>query len=191
MTFEEIKEVLKEFEGTEEFNSYVSGFITGDRVQNYLETEDGKKLVQPMLDKHFSKGIETWKTNNLSKLIDDEIKTRFPEADPKDIELADLKAQFEALQQESRRKELTIKAQTMATDKKLPVDLVHYFIGSDEKETENNLTAFEKAFSGAVGAAVDEKLKDHSHIPTDDKQEPLDGVTRRFMELNPDIELGV
>lgn len=189
MTFDEAKKALDEFKGTDDYNNYIAGLMTDDSVQNYLDSDAGKKILQPILDKNFNKGLSTWQTNNLSKLVDDEVKKRYPEKDEKDIELANLQAQLDALQQENTKKELLIKAQAMATEKKLPVDLVSYFIGKDEDETKNNLKAFEKAFTGAVGTAVDTKLKDTSHVPTDDKTEPLDGVTRSFMELNPALKI--
>lgn len=190
MTFTELMNAFKEFEGTEEYNNYISGLVTGDRVQTFLNTDEGKRIIQPTLDKYHSKGLETWKTNNLSKLVDDEVKKRYPEKDEKDIQLANLQAQLDSLQQENTRKELLIKAQTLATEKKLPVDLVSYFIGNDEEQTKNNLKAFEKAFTGAVGSAVDEKLKTNSHIPTDDKNEPLDGLTKAFLEMNSGLKIG-
>ncbi|MEA4921396.1 MAG: DUF4355 domain-containing protein [Clostridiaceae bacterium] len=189
MTFDEAKKAFEEFKGTDNYNNYIAGLMTDDSIQKYLDTDVGKKILQPILDKNFNKGLSTWQANNLSKLVDDEVKKRYPEKDEKDIELANLQAQLNALQQENTRKELLIKAQTIATEKKLPVDLVSYFIGKDEDETKNNLKSFEKAYTGAVGTAVDEKLKTNSHIPTDDKTEPLDGVTQKFMSLNPNLKI--
>ena len=40
-------------------------------VKNYLETDDGKKLMQPRLDSYFNKGLATWRDNNESKLRDE------------------------------------------------------------------------------------------------------------------------
>ena len=100
-----------------------------------------------------------------------------------------MKAQLEAMQKESARKELLIKAQAIATEKKLPVSLVSYFVGDDEKATKANLETLEKAFTEALSASVVDRLKQGNHIPNGDKNEPMDGVTAAFMQRNPDIKI--
>lgn len=189
MTFEEIIAALKSHEGSDEYKKFVDSLFTSERVKAYLETENGQKAMQPFIDKQSAKGLETWKSNNLQTLIDEEIKKRFPEADPKDIELANMKAQLEALQKEATRKELLIKAQAIATEKKLPVSLISYFVGEDEKTTSRNIDVLDKAFTEALSASVDERLKQGNHVPNSNKQTPLDGVTAAFLQRNPDVKI--
>lgn len=188
MTIKELIEAMKEFENTPEFDTYVNQHMTADRVNKYLESDDGKKILQPKLDTHFNKGLKTWQENNLSGLVDAEIKKRYPEKDEKDIELANVKAELEKMKAESIRKDLTNKALQLATEKKLPTELVEYFIGADEKATTANLGKLEKAFTTALGAAVDEKLKG-GYVPPDGGTESVDGVTAAFMKLNPGLKI--
>lgn len=191
MDFNEAVKQLEQFKGTPEYESYVSGLsqVTPDRASQFLETEEGKKFIQPTLDKYHTKGLETWKANNLDKLVNDEISKRNPSADPKDIELANMKAQLEAMQKETIRKDLTNKALKIATEKHLPTDLIEYFIGEDENTTTNNIKTFEKIFNTAVSSSVDGKIKENTHIPTVDKTEPLTGIDLAFQALNPDITI--
>ena len=190
MEFNELIESMKSFEGTEDYENYVNGFVTSDRVSKFLDTEDGKKILEPLYHSHFSKSLETWKTNNLSKLVDEEYKKRFPDADPKDTEIAKLKADFEALKAESVRKDLTNKALTIATEKKLPIELVDFFVGEDETATTDNLNKFETAFNAALEKMVTAKLG-QSHKPDagDDSKgfDPtkLDGLT--IDEINKQV----
>lgn len=163
--FNEIPAYLEANKDNEEVKKYVGGFITPDRVGNFLESEDGKKLLQPRLDTYHSKGLETWKTNNLNKLVDEEVKKRFPQADPKDVELNKMKLMIEQMQKDTTKKELTNKALKIAQEKKLPTELVDYFIGNDEESTINNLTALEKIFSTQLEAAVAERIKGSGYIP--------------------------
>lgn len=189
MTFEEILAALKSHENSNEYKKFVDGLFTPERVKAFLETEAGQQAMQPFIDKQSAKGLETWKNNNLQALIDAEVKKRFPESDPKDVEIANMKAELEKMQKESARKELLIKAQSIATEKKLPVSLVSYFIGDDEKSTKQNLETLEKVFTEALSASVDDRLKQGNHIPNGDKSEPMDGVTAAFMARNPDIKI--
>lgn len=165
MDFNEVKQFIEENKDNEEIQNYVRGFITPDRVENYLNGEDGKKLIQPKLDSHFTKGLETWKSNNLEKLIDEEIKSRFPEKDQKDIELEKVKAELEKIKADANRKELMNKALLVADEKKLPKDLVKFFLGEDEESTIKNLGALEEVFSNHVETLVQERLKQSSYTP--------------------------
>lgn len=190
MDFNEIVEALKGFDGTDEFESYIGGHVTADRVSKYLDTEDGKKLIQPILDKYHTKGLETWKNNNLESLVDAKVKELYPEADPKDKEVAALKAELEKMKSESLKKDLTNKALTFANEKGLPVDLVDFFIGADEESTNKNMATFEKIYTGAVSKGIQDGLKGSNYIPpagSDDIN--TDGVRAAFAKLNPDIKL--
>lgn len=189
MTFDEVKNALEGFKDTQDYKDYIAGLVTDDSVRTYLDTDAGKKLIQPIVDQNFTKGLETWKSNNLSALVDTEVAKRNPGKDPKDIEIEKMQQQIAELQEADTKKALTIKAQSIAAAKKLPSDLVSYFIGSDEETTTSNIDTFSKTFSAAVDAAVSEKLKDTSYVPPDGKTEPLDGVTNAFMKLNPNIPL--
>ena len=183
MDFNEALQQLEQFKDTDEYKNYFGGLITPDRVKEYLSTDEGKKTIQPEMDKYFNKGLDTWKTNNLDKLINDEISKRNPSTDPKDIELAQMKAQLEAMQKEALRKDLANKALKVANEKKLPTELIDFFIGDDEETTNNNIKNFEKIFNTAVSSSVDNKIKDNTHIPPADKTEPLTGVEQAFQDM--------
>lgn len=187
MNFNEIIDSLKSFEGTEEFETYVSGLMNADRVGKYLDTEDGKKYINPKMDKHFSTSLETWKKNNLDALVDAKVKELYPEADPKDKKVAELQAELEKIKADNLRKDLKNKALTFATEKGLPVDLVDFFIGTDEKTTIANMETLEKTYTAAIANAVRGKLKGDNYAPPADDGDPIDGVTAAFRKLNPDL----
>lgn len=166
MDFNEVKEFIESNKDNEEVQSYIGGLtLTTDRVESYLNNDDGKKLIQPKLDSYFNKGLETWKTNNIEKLLDEEIKKRFPEKDVKDIELEKVKAELERIKADANRKELTNKALLIADEKKLPKDLIDYFIGNDEENTTKNLEKLESVFSKHIEKLVEERLKGSGYVP--------------------------
>ena len=70
-----------------------------------LEIAEGQKLIQPKLDKYFNKGLETWKQNNLEKLIDEEIAKRYPEETPEMRRIKELEQKLAEKERESVRKE--------------------------------------------------------------------------------------
>ena len=189
MTFEELMKELKQFEATDEYKNFISGLLNDERVTAYLDTDNGKKLIQPKLDSHFSRSLETWKSNNLDKLVNEKVKELYPEADPKDLQIAEIQKELDDMKAESARKTLKNQALIYANKKGLPVDLLDFFIGEDEKATNENITKFEKAFNDSVGSAVQKKLKDSSYVPPEGDDTPIDGVTAAFAKLNPNIQV--
>ncbi|MEY8417052.1 DUF4355 domain-containing protein [Tissierella praeacuta] len=165
MDFNEVKQFIEENKDNEEVKNYIGGFITSDRVESFLNNDDGKKLLQPKLDSYFTKGLETWKGNNLEKLLDEEIKKRFPEKDVKDIELEKLRVELEKIKADATRKELMNRALIIADEKKLPKDLIEFFIGNDEETTIKNLEALEGVFSKHTETLVQERLKVNAYEP--------------------------
>lgn len=165
MKFNEIIEQIKTFENSEEFESYISSQINADRIEKFLSTDVGRKYIQPILDRYFSKGLETWKTNNLDKLIDAKVKELHPDKDTKDTKIKSLKAEIEGIRIESQKHELENIALKIAIEKKLPINLVRFFVGTDEKTTIENMKILETVFTTSLNKAVENRLKRDSYTP--------------------------
>lgn len=163
--FAEVSAYLESQKDNEEIKNYIGGLVTSDRVENFLNTEEGKKLLQPKLDSYHSKSLKSWQEKNLNSLVDAEVKKRFPDADPKDLEIQNLKKQFEQMQKEATRKDLTNKALKTLQDKKLPSDLVDYFIGQDEDTTNKNLEKFMEVMAKHDETIKTSFIKDNSYTP--------------------------
>jgi peptidyl-tRNA hydrolase len=159
MTLEEIKQWIEQNKDSEEVKNYIGGLVTTDRVETFLGTEEGKKLIQPKLDTYHNKGLESWKKNNLDKLVDEEVKKRFPEKDPKDIEIENMKREMENIKKEAARKELMTKAIQFAGENKIPSKFIDRFLGEDEDSTFNALKEFQKEWTTTLQSNVEERLK--------------------------------
>ncbi len=166
----EVDEILK---GTD----FAKSMLSLDNFKNLVATDkDFKSFMDSENDKYNSKALETWKANNLQKLIDDKVKELYPEEDPKDTELVKLKQEMENMKKETLKKELTNKALKIATEKGLPTDLVDYFIGQDEETTNKNLETLEKVFTNKLETTVKERLKDNSYTPPSGGNDPEGGL---------------
>lgn len=146
---------------------------TAEVVNSYLDSQEGVKLLQPRLDSHFSKGLQTWKDNNLTKLIDEEVAKRNPGETPEQKEIRELKAQLEQDKAERLKEKLTNVAMKKADELGLPLDLVQHFIGADEDSTNSNLENFNSAFQTALQTQVNSKFKQNGRDVKnygDDKQ---------------------
>ena len=162
MNLEDVKKFFEENKDNEEVKAYLADLkkVSVQEVQQMLaENEELKKFFDSEKDKHFSKGLETWKQKTLPKLIEEEIAKRFPQADPKDLKLKELEAKIAQMEQEKLREALKNKALTLASEKKLPIQLIDYFVGNDEESTLQNLSTFEEVLTSHLQTLVDEKLK--------------------------------
>jgi transposase len=167
MTLEEIKQFFEQNKDNEEVKNYLAGLSkpTPEGVTAFLDTAEGKKLLQPRLDQHFTKGLETWKEKTLPSLLDEEIKKKFPGETEEQKRLRKLEEELAKERQARVKSELINKATTLATQKGLPVELVSYFVGQDEESTTNNLTALENIWQQHLEKAVAEKFKDNGRSP--------------------------
>ena len=114
INLDSIKTFMETNKDSEEVKSYIGGFVTPDRVNSFLESDEGKKLLQPKLDDYARKAVnshdEKFRANELPKLVEEEYKKEHPDEDPKDTEIANLKAQFEKMQADIVHKDLVNKA---------------------------------------------------------------------------------
>lgn len=168
MEFKEVKDYIEQNKETEDVKLYLQEFspLTVEGVKDYLNTnQEGKSWLDSIKDKHLSKGIETWKTNNIENLIGEEVKRRFPEKDEKDIEVEKLRSEVQKMQLEKQREALTNKAMKIANEKHLPINLVDFFIGENEENTTKNLSVLEEIFSKSVQSEVEKRLKGDGYTP--------------------------
>lgn len=166
MTLEELKAFLEENKDNQEVQNYLKGlYLTPEGVKGYLDTEEGKKILQPRLDAHFTKGLETWKEKTLPTILDEEIKKKFPGETEEQKRLRNLEEELAKERQARVKSELVNKATTLATQKGLPVEIVSYFVGQDEDTTVSNLTALENIWQQNLEKAVEAKFKESGRTP--------------------------
>jgi hypothetical protein len=163
LNLEQVKQFLESQQDTnEEVKTYIQGFksVSVDEVSKLVnEKDDFKKWFDSERDKHASKSLDTWRTNNLEKLITEEIKKRNPDKSPEQIELEKLRADFEAAQKQLALKGVKEKAVSLASQKNIPLEILDFFIQEDEEKTNTNLSTFESVMEKYITAKVDERLK--------------------------------
>lgn len=169
LNLEQVQAFINENQESQEVTDYVKTLnpinLTG--VQSFLnENEDAKKYFDSEKDKHFSKGLETWKSNNLEKLLEDKIKERFPDTSPADIKIKELEEKIKASELKALRSELQVKAGSIAKEKNLPYEMTSYLIGDNEETTLKNLEVFENVWKQALKQAVEGTMAGNSFTPS-------------------------
>ncbi|MED4820491.1 DUF4355 domain-containing protein [Bacillus atrophaeus] len=162
-TLEEVKKFLEENKDNEEVKAFVGELsaVSADKVEGFLETDEGKRLIQPRLDSYFTKGLETWKSNHLEGLVDSKVKELYPEETEEQKRIRKLEKELEDQKTAAQREKLLNKAVSYASEKQLPSGVVEFFIGEDEDSTMKNLGVFEEKYTAALQAAIDGKFKEN------------------------------
>lgn len=163
MKLEDVKKFLEENKEQEDVKAYLGELsaVSADKVKGFLDTDEGKRLLQPRLDSNFTKGLDTWKKNNLEAIIEEEVNKRNPQKTPEQIELEKLRKEIEDERKARNRESLVNKALKVADEKALPKGIIDFFIADDEENTLTNLSKLEEEYSKAVQSAVDSKFKEH------------------------------
>jgi hypothetical protein len=177
MDLEQVKQFIEANGTTEEVKAYLQGLnpINVEGIEQFIQSDkEAKSWFDSTVDKRTTKSLETWKANQLEGLLDAEIKKRFPAKDEKEIEMEKLRAEVENMKLEKQRERLTSQAIKTASEKKLPLQLVDFFIGADEPTTTANLTAFEQSLQLAVQQQVEQRLKGDGYTP------PVDSTGKTF-----------
>ena len=167
MTIEEVKNYMEENKGKGEVKTYLQGLVSVEGVQKFLsENQGGKRLLDSERDRHLSKGLDTWKTNNLQKEIDKRVLELYPEETPDKKSLRELTVKIQNMESEKLREVLKNRALTIVAEKKLPIsNIVDLFISDSEESTVANLGRFEEIFGASVQSAVEERLKSNGYTP--------------------------
>lgn len=182
--FEEVKQYIQDnLDKDENIKNYVSGFVTQDRVSNFLSTDDGKRFLQPTLDQYHSKSLKSYLDNNLDKLYKERYAKEHPNADPKDQAIAEMKAELERFKADGLRKERVNSALKFAQEKNLPTDLVDFFIGNDDESTTANLEKFMTIIAARDEAIKLEFAKGNSYTPPNGDKTNLSGEEKLRAEM--------
>ncbi|AOZ93629.1 DUF4355 domain-containing protein [Paenibacillus crassostreae] len=177
MDLDQVKQFIEANGTTEEVKSYLQVLnpMSVEGIEQFVQSDkDAKSWFDSTVDKRTTKSLETWKANQLEGLLDAEIKKRFPAKDEKEIEVEKLRAEMETMKLEKQRERLTSQAIKIASEKKLPLTLVDFFIGADETTTTANLAVFEQSLQLAVQQQVEQRLKGDGYTP------PADSTGKTF-----------
>ncbi|MEG7335665.1 DUF4355 domain-containing protein [Bacillus sp. 0102A] len=181
-TLEDVKKFLEENKENEEVKSYLNELsaVSADKVNGFLDTEEGKRLIQPRLDSHFTKGLDTWKANNLDALVDAKVKELYPEETEEQKRIRKLEKELKDQKTAAQREKLLNKAVSYASEKQLPADVVEFFIGEDEESTMKNLGAFEEKYNAALQKAIESKFQENGR----DVQSGSNETTNQSLDIS-------
>ncbi|MGQ3760142.1 DUF4355 domain-containing protein [Staphylococcus aureus] len=184
MNIEEVKSFFEEHKDDKEVKDYLKGLktVSVDDVKGFLDTEEGKRFIQPELDRYHSKGLESWKEKNLENLIEQEVQKRNPEQSEEQKRISALEKELEKRDAEAKREKLRSNALGKAQELNLPTSLVDRFLGDSDEDTEQNLKALKETFDKYVQKGVESKFKSSGRDVKESRNQDLDPSNVKSIE---------
>ncbi|HDB3959362.1 TPA: DUF4355 domain-containing protein [Staphylococcus aureus] len=184
MNIEEVKSFFEEHKDDKEVKDYLNGLktVSVDDVKGFLDTEEGKRFIQPELDRYHSKGLESWKEKNLEDLIEQEVRKLNPEQSEEQKRISALEQELEKRDAEAKREKLRSNALGKAQELNLPTSLVDRFLGDSDEDTEQNLKALKETFDKYVQKGVESKFKSSGRDVKESRNQDLDPSNVKSIE---------
>ena len=161
ITFEQVKSFLEANSDDEAVKSYLKGLvpeepITADKVKLYLDTPDGKALIQPMMDKRVTEALDTYKRktfdNEVNARVAAELLKRNPEETPEQKRVRELEENMRKMKEEQETERLKSQIKDLAFKEGVALDFIdnipftsveqaNLYIRNFKNELENAKTA--------------------------------------------------
>lgn len=155
---EEIKGLIKPFD--------VEKITLEDFKKVITDNKEIKGYYTSEKDRAVSKGIETFKSNNLQNLIDEELKKKSNEGLSEEaIQLKELQAKFEALEKKKTISELKGKYTKFLAEKGLNAELVDFVFNEDEEIFNSNVERINNILQNSINLKTNEILNNNEYIP--------------------------
>lgn len=156
---QEVDEALKDSELVKKFSGL-------DTFKEKINTDkDFKAFMDSEKDKHASKSLDTWKSNNLQKLIDEALAKANAKETPEQKQIRELTERLNQKEADEKRQILVNKALKIVTEKNIPSEFLDYFVGSDEESTMDNLNVLETALGDYSKIIRSQILAEGSYTP--------------------------
>lgn len=180
-------ELLKLIETIEEEGSVDEVLTKSDFAKSLTSLDNFKRLVgengdfrsfmDGEKDKHYSKALETWKANNLQKLVQAELLKANPQKTPEQLQIEELTMKFEEEQKQRRVSEQKSRLKDEYREQNIDPRIIELLISDDEEVTKANVKIYMDANKAYIQKQVEERIKAGEYTPPGgeaDKQKALE-----------------
>jgi hypothetical protein len=195
VTIDDVKEWLKAKEKDESVISFLAEMnpdkpVTAEQVNEFLSTEEGQKLIQPMMDKHTTDGIKTYRKNQFDKevkaAVASEILKINPTETPEQKRIRELEDKDRMRDAEWARKELSSQINTLAFKEGVDAEFLEALEFRSLPEATLYIKNFKKKIEDAQVAKANELLA-QGYKPGSG-EEKKEGMTFREYAKLPEAE---
>lgn len=176
------KDLLKLIEGIEDegsvdevlsqsdfAKSLVSSGLTLDAFKEKVEEPDFKSYLDSIKDTHFIKALDTWKKNNLNKLVEAELLKRNPQKTPEQLKLEEMEQRLNESEKQRKLSDQKARIKGDETYKGIDSKIIDLLVNEDEEITKANLALYVEGNKPFIQAEIEKRLKDNQYTPPNDE----------------------
>ena len=148
--------------------SLIDGGLTLDAFKEKIANDKSfKSFMDSENDKYHSKALETWKTNNLQTIINDEVlKATGKKKSPEQIQIEELQKKFETQEKENTRLKNESTLKTMLSDAGFePSKTLEFFNVNDMENAETRISNLKALIDEKTQAGIKEAISSGSYVP--------------------------
>lgn len=146
--------------------SLLQSGLTLNAFKEKMNEPEFKSYLDSIKDKHFEKALETWKSNNLQTIINDEVlKATGKKKTPEQLKIEELEKRMLESEAKAKKAERIAKYKDVLAEKKIPMEMIEYFLTDDEETTMTRIDNFKTFVDDIVNTSVKEKIASGSYTP--------------------------
>jgi len=171
ITIDEVKSFLTENATDETVKGFVSELSkpSFESVSAFIETEEGKKLMQPMFDRRVTQGIDSYKQNHgaktqteineMLKAKEEEVRNKYaPKETPEQIKIRELEERLNNSEFQKTQAELKNNLVSALTDNGLSKELAGYVSVQNVDEIPAKISELKSIIDNQVKLGIESKL---------------------------------
>lgn len=137
--------------------------------KKFMETEEGRKVLNPMFDKKVSTAIETWKSNNIEKVVNEELVKRGYVKTEEQKKMLELEQQIANIQKEKELAEKKAVALAELNANGLNTALADFISYDSEETIRTGVSTFKSILDDLVEKEVKKRTAGTGAKPQDVK----------------------
>lgn len=146
--------------------SLLQSGLTLNAFKEKMNEPEFKSFLDSIKDKHFEKALETWKSNNLQIIINDEVlKATGKKKTPEQLKIEELEKKMLESEAKAKKAERIAKYKDVLAEKKIPMEMIEYFLTDDDETTMTRIDNFKTFVDDIVNTSVKEKIASGSYTP--------------------------
>ena len=164
---EDETDVLDTLKEQEEIKGLIKPFDLNEiTLEDFKKVITDNKEVKGYYTNEKERAVEDFKSKNLQKLIDEELKKKSNEGlSETEIQLKEVQAKVEALEKEKTISELKGKYTKSLSEKGLNVELIDFVFNEDEAIFNSNVDKINSIIENSINAKTNEILNNNEYIP--------------------------
>lgn len=174
LSLSDVKQYLTAHKDKDDVKDYLNSFKESsekESIEDWLKTDDGKKLFQSMTDKRVTESIETYKKNHFDSAVnvkvEEEIRKRYPDETVEQKRIRKIEDELEKSKREAKREKINNFALKLSQEKNLGAyRSIFNFIGENDSEEDivNKMRTFQEDITFAATQATNKILGSHKKI---------------------------